>query len=137
MKSRLTDRARAAALLLSALLAPALAGPALAADCGGWGEASFPTETEATLFVYNNALGDAGVFWSDNDGQLQFQNDVRGGDMMEFGTNEGGVFYLETALDGEARCFGPIRIVGRGECHVSLTQDADQFYLTTEGICGE
>ncbi|MCU0832211.1 MAG: hypothetical protein MUC58_11995 [Rhizobiaceae bacterium] len=121
----------------AALMLAVLPRAALAADCGGWGDASYATETEATLFVYNNAPGDVGVFWSDNEGSLQFQNDVTGGGSAEFGTNEGAVFYLETALDGEGRCFGPIRIVGRGECHVSITQDADQFYLQTEGICGE
>jgi hypothetical protein len=123
-------------MLAAGFLALALS-PAQAADCGGWGDASFTTETEATLFVYNNAPVPVGVFWSDNEGSLQFQNDVQGGDVMEFGANEGAVFYLETALDGEGRCFGPIRMVGRGECHLSITQDADQFYLQTEGICGE
>ena len=115
------------------------AAPAMAAGaCASSGnEPSGPPVSggSSTLYLYNNVNAPAMIYRSDSRGQLRVETDVAGMDVSEVNTSRGFVYLIETSLDGIPHCAGAILITANGECHVSLDQDADQFYLSPEGSC--
>jgi hypothetical protein len=122
-------------VIAAACLAAALSTSARADGCGGVGQASNPTDEDVTIVFYNQTGADAGAYWADVGGDIQFQNTVSAGGSQEFGSYVGSTWYVEAEVDGNYSCLGPITLTIGGECQVDLVQDADQFYLTTAGAC--
>jgi hypothetical protein len=120
---------------ICALMLALSSATASANNCGGFAEASNPSDEELAIVFQNHTNADGSAFWADTGGEMQYQNAIPANGSQEFGSCVGSVWYVEAMLDGYPTCLGPVVITTGGECQVDLWQDADQFYISTAGAC--
>lgn len=89
-----------------------------------------------TLFLYNNVNAPTSLYRTDGSGNLRVDSSVGPMEMAQTNASRGFAYVVETSLDGVPVCVGgTIVFTGNGECHVSVDQDADNFYLQPQGAC--
>lgn len=127
------------AQIIAAATFAASASAALADSCPTSGHIpSGPPNTGAatTLFLYNNVNAPTSLYKTDSRGNLRVDSSVGPMEMAQTSASRGFAYVVETSLDDIPVCVGgTIVFTGAGECHVSLDQDADNFYLSPEGAC--
>jgi hypothetical protein len=112
-------------------------GSAYAQACNSNGLRSAPPSTgKATpVNIYNNTNGVTSLLRIDGMGNLRVESTIEPMGMGTVMLYRGELVAAEASLDGAPACAGTVAVTGPGECHVSLDQDAEQFYLSPEGQC--